>query len=535
MTGLGIFMAVRKSIDRLEDRLPPAPIKEVSYIPEQQAIIQSDEPSLKVLAGAGAGKSTTLFGYSCARPDESMLYLCFNRAIREEASKKFPKNVLCRTTNAIAYRAMDVKNRYESNGRRLAGSLKPFDLSKPLDAGYTDAACAIRIINQFTCGADDVISEQHAIDAGVNPSLRGISTYIAKEAWEMMTTGRTQKGYHIPMTHDGYLKMFQLSGRSFGNFSTILFDEAQDANLVTTKMVMGSNARKIFVGDRHQSIYAFRGAKNAMDMMVNMPEYTLSSSFRFGPQIAAAANVILKNALGENKMQLKGLGGASKVSNFRNAQYEKGAVANLTRTNGAIIEMAIQSMKQGVSFHVIGGMETLKLDLAMDVYKLATNQKNQIVNSQIKQFNNFDEFLQLSEDSEDPEFNSLGKLVKKFGKNIPFVIESLRNANSATMEGVKEIYCTAHKSKGLEFDAVKLHDDFIKLNESDEEEGVAIQEANLIYVAMTRAKNALYLPPDMMDYLHNPKVNRAIDRSDRGIGSKIITDASGIKSKGFKP
>ena len=50
---------------------------------------------------------------------------------------------------------------------------------------------------------------------------------------------------------------------------------------------------KIIVGDPHQQIYGFRGAINALDHVESTHVLKLTQSFRFGPEIAFAANCIL--------------------------------------------------------------------------------------------------------------------------------------------------------------------------------------------------------------------------------------------------
>jgi superfamily I DNA/RNA helicase len=52
------------------------------------------------------------------------------------------------------------------------------------------------------------------------------------------------------------------------------------------------------------------------------------------------------------------------------------------------------------------------------------------------------------------------------------------------------VLSTAHKAKGREWDAVRISDDFMPTKER-EGESVSRSEAMLMYVAVTRAKNAL--------------------------------------------
>ncbi|MBX9839257.1 MAG: ATP-binding domain-containing protein [Silvanigrellaceae bacterium] len=83
----------------------------------------------------------------------------------------------------------------------------------------------------------------------------------------------------------------------------------------------------------------------------------------------------------------------------------------------------------------------------------------------------------------DTEINAICKLIKKFGHDILSLLEKFEA--SLTKENECDvILCTAHKSKGLEWEQVKIGEDY-NFKEED--------ELNLIYVACTRAKNILKL------------------------------------------
>src|SRR5690606_22415144 len=72
--------------------------------------------------------------------------------------------------------------------------------------------------------------------------------------------------HEMPITHDGYLKQYQLSLPDLsGQYTTILLDEAQDTNPVTNHIVCQQKCKLVYTGDMHQQIYRFRGADNAME------------------------------------------------------------------------------------------------------------------------------------------------------------------------------------------------------------------------------------------------------------------------------
>jgi ABC-type cobalamin/Fe3+-siderophores transport system ATPase subunit len=103
--------------------------------PEQQFAIEKFRTGrpLKIAAFAGSGKTTTLKMLAEATPSSRGVYLAFNRAIAAEAKAKFPRSVDCRTTHAIAFRA--VMPHYGSTAK-MTTRLHPKQLSTVLD--YVD-------------------------------------------------------------------------------------------------------------------------------------------------------------------------------------------------------------------------------------------------------------------------------------------------------------------------------------------------------------------------------------------------------------
>ena len=78
---------------------------------EQKDIIACDlAPGeiLKIMAFAGTGKTSTLVEYTKKRPKMRFLYIAFNKSVQLEASKKFPKNVITKTSHALAFKFVTI-------------------------------------------------------------------------------------------------------------------------------------------------------------------------------------------------------------------------------------------------------------------------------------------------------------------------------------------------------------------------------------------------------------------------------------------
>lgn len=85
--------------------------------PEQYEIINSTG-DIKINAVAGSGKTTTIIEYARTRPKSSkILYLAFNKSVKEEAKKRFRdkgiENVEVETAHSLAYKHVVQKHRYK--------------------------------------------------------------------------------------------------------------------------------------------------------------------------------------------------------------------------------------------------------------------------------------------------------------------------------------------------------------------------------------------------------------------------------------
>lgn len=204
---------------------------------EQNAIIEWKGTHLVVNAFAGTGKTTTLVSYAEANPESRMLYLAYNRAVRDEAERRFPYNVECKTSHQLAWA------RFGKHFRdRLTASLRITDVARKLNTRHWPLArLALSGLNMFLCSADPEPGlihlpsedDRHGLDAG---KILGAIQIL----WYEMS--RTDSVF--PVTHDTYLKMFQLSQPDLSKrWDTILFDEAQDANPVTSAFVLNQPCR----------------------------------------------------------------------------------------------------------------------------------------------------------------------------------------------------------------------------------------------------------------------------------------------------
>jgi hypothetical protein len=145
---------------------------------EQQAVVHSPSEALKVVAFAGAGKTSTLRAYAKARPARRMLYLAFNNAIAREAAGRFTSNVTCLTTHSLAFRAVGHAYRHKlANNIRANQAAEVLGLNPGDSSGFGHANQSLRALKHFlstSCADLNEFADLIAGEKGIKPPrLRG--------------------------------------------------------------------------------------------------------------------------------------------------------------------------------------------------------------------------------------------------------------------------------------------------------------------------------------------------------------------------
>ena len=458
---------------------------------EQKEIINTDANTLLVNAFAGTGKTSTLVEFARARPNKNFIYLAFNRSVKEDAVKKFPKNVYCTTTHGLAYQYFGVSYKHK------LGQPKSATISKMFKCSFSIADAANQTLNAFLCSADTYLDEEKHLVSGILGELQAERAFqVAKDVWKSM---QDKNNIYVKMPHDGYLKLFQLAQPNFDN-DYYMVDEAQDSNMLVIDIVSRQLGKKLFIGDENQSIYQFRKAVDALNHVEADSKLYLTSSFRFGKGIAELATFLLQEWKKETKI-VKGLGKHS--SNFFVNEMSPHTI--LARTNSGLFDAAVKSLKSGVPFGYLGGYEGYRLDMILDAWNLKKFGPSKVLDPSILLFKSYEELEAYADTVDDKELKMLIRTIDKYGSDIPHLIDDLKNKSIKTLTGNEIILSTAHKSKGLEFPSVVLLDDFcelkIEIDNKGKETGPSVEDINILYVAMTRAEQNLKLNEKTKDWL----------------------------------
>ncbi len=481
---------------------------------EQRAILEAArQPGLKVLviaAGAGAGKTSTLKMLEETLPGRGQ-YTAFNASLVAESKTKF-RRAVCNTTHSLAFQSVGRLYAHRLGGSRIrAGQvaemldLKAIELDMPPDPAAPDkpkkktlpapllASMVQGAVKRFCQSADDEPQVEHVRrPAGIdhtdadgrtdytNSDLvrEHLLPFVAK-AWKDLSDPNGK----LPFAHDVYVKAWQL-GRGQDtpviHADYILLDEAQDSAPVLLDVLKRQSALLVLVGDSNQSIYQWRGAVDAMQTFPDSSRCLLSQSFRFGQSVADVANSILAGLGVKTDLVMKGL------ESIPSRVFMAGEAAApqpdcvLTRTNAAAVGTVLRAFAEGRKPHLIGGgAEVVKfVRAAQDLQKGRSTSHPELCC-----FESWAEVQTYCKEEDGEDLKTMVKLIDEFGAG-PIVAALERMPAEADADLVA---CTAHKSKGREWDNVQLAPDFPPANRMTD------SDRRLLYVAATRARHCLDL------------------------------------------
>lgn len=459
---------------------------------------------LKVNACAGSGKTSTLELLAEANQTPSLL-LAFNKSIADEASRRFPKHVSCRTINSLAYAEFGKPLQHKLNPNKNPKlntlrsikdivdwySLDDFTQAEPVISARTVASLARDIVDRFCYSARPSISQldlhyqdikhlekNHDFDSDY---FSKIIVNLAKLIWQERTNPASQAW----CTHDTYMKLWSLSNPKL-NYDILYVDEAQDINACVLHVLEQQTCKVLYVGDQYQSIYGFRGAVNAMKK-IEAPTMYLSKSWRYGEAIAEVAELILSNDCVEVK-------GNKSIDSKITEVHEMQKYTMIFRTNVGLLTAAEDLLSKGKKISIEVNVPDFIRQLK-SVINIKEGKKP--YHDLVARFTNWRDLMDFAKESVD-----IKRLIDiALRPDVDKFILALESLDSCTNPDI--ILTTAHKSKGLEYDNVVIAEDF-KFGEKNTLD-MPEQEINLLYVACTRAKKNLQLPKELIDLLEDYK------------------------------
>jgi ATP-dependent DNA helicase UvrD/PcrA len=496
----GTLALPRRGVD-----VPAAPRADVSWSDEQKAIFAwfaSGTGNLQVKARAGTGKTTTIKEAFAHAPEEGrLLYAVFNKKNQREAMEKITDpRVDVRTLHSLGYFFIknfwrDAKPDDDVESYRLtqvaptlpeevsAQVLKLVGFCKNLTTGIPDVNLVIEIADARGISVPD------GMERDFSPAR------IADLAIEVLKQSLI-RDHSSRVSFNDMVWLPVAAGWVKPTFSLVVVDEAQDMSmpqLMMAERACKQGGRICIVGDDRQAIYGFRGAASdgmhLMQQRLNAATLGLTTTYRCPKYVVALANTIVADytaapSAPEGEIIVTDLSEAVKTLVVGDAV--------LSRLNAPLMGICLSLLRKGTSARIegrdigkqlVGMVRKLRAKSVPDFLRKLNawgdKQKSRIAasggkyaNSKIELVN--DQVLTLEIVAQDCE-NVLAVETK--------ILSLFEDSDNTRKPAV--VCSTVHKAKGLEWDKVCLVEDSFK-NKSSEGE-----EANIFYVAVTRAKKVL--------------------------------------------
>lgn len=476
----------------------------VDWSDEQNAIFDwfgDGSGNLVVQARAGTGKTTTIKEAFRHAPESSCLYAVFNKKNQREAQEKIhDPRVEVRTLHSLGYRFIKEvwSNAKPDDNVEFARveTVAPQTPSEVVTAlvklvGFCKNGCVgiprHELVVEIIEARDIAVPDE--LEAAFPPAkLADLALEVLELSLKQDEQGR--------VSFNDMVWLPVAAGWVKPRFGLVVVDEAQDMNspqLLMAQRACLPDGRICIVGDDRQAIYAFRGAvSDGMRMMrerLNAATLGLTTTYRCPKSVVALAQTIVPDY---NAADSAPEGEVLEMDLTAAVEGLKVGDAVLSRMNAPLMGIAMSLIRRNIPARIegrdigkqlVGIVEKLKAKSVPDfLKKLATWQDRQTARamagsgkfkeSKVATINDQAITLATVAEASDSVEDIKARLTNLFQ-------DSDYNARPAV------VCSSVHKAKGLEWGKVCLVASTFKNANASQE------EANILYVAITRAKSTL--------------------------------------------
>ena len=464
---------------------------EIVPSPFQLAIyedIASGTGHTAVNAVAGSGKTTTLVnGMSHVPAGCSILFTAFNKRIIQELQSRKMRGVEVRGLHSYGVGAVNTGlGRFPLNEFRVEDMARKLhvDLDRSADLRKEVADCVSMAKAKL---ANDAEAVNAIIDEfGYTGAQNGSRDQFVNHVLELLRQCMDTKDGCID--YDDMIWLPIVKNLRQRQFDRIFVDECQDLNLAQIELVLRAikpGGRIVAVGDPRQGIYRFRGADDRaferITEKLNAKELPLSVCYRCASSIVRMAQEI------EPKIQAAPNAEAGEVrwvSHEEMVAAVKGGDFVLSRTNAPLVSLCLGLLADGRPA-MIQGREVGKQLTGLVKKQKATSVEE--LRTSIEEWGK-KECARLAakrRDTQPVEDKTACILaISEGARSVQDVIERIERLFAETSDFSRIVLSSTHRAKGLERDRVWLLADTYRRRPG-------VEEANIFYVAVTRARKTL--------------------------------------------
>ena len=454
----------------------------------------------QIFVTGNSGKSYTMVEYIKAHPRDRILYLVYNKEMKEEFSKKM-RGIDCRATISTIH-SLAYKWYIKKYGKKQFRNINIIDVKNILKGSsleYGEISLIKFYYNMWLTSGVDRIDDMK--DLLLSHDHIGLLYYVQK-VWDYYLKSNI-------IQHNVYLKLFQLSKDKIEGYDTILLDESNDSNSVMLSILVNNLDKKIIaVGDPLQTINSFNFTQDGLGLLIDkygFKEYNLSMSFRVSEQVADLASKYL-TYMYDKPIKFYGC----KFTKIAKLDLTKATVDNpihllcRTRLGGLREILDLLAKDPYKKIYYVGGLKGFGID---EIRKLLDNDGYVFIGGQRVNVNTLRKMIIEAEKNDEVIDSEIQRIVSlyDFGKEKEYLLSTLEESEVTNRKQAEIIVGTSHSSKGGTYKNVVLGRDFksiedikqsyknIKETNNDYLIGLEKSEINLIYVALTRATHFLDL------------------------------------------
>lgn len=497
----------------------------------QQAIftfVREGKGSGVIEAVAGSGKTTTIVqALNLIPSSHAVCFLAFNKSIAMELKKRVPAHVQASTLNSLGHRALtkflgrfvqldakksqgildriiDASNFGDEDWEKLHANRSEILKLVALAKAHGLAPMAVAGVSGLMQDAAD--SWQHLIDwFGVDVDDRDFG-FVVDLARRVLQLGLRERQV---IDFDDQLYMTVLLNVPMFRFDWLFVDESQDISPIQRALLrkaLKPGGRLVAVGDSHQAIYGFRGA--ASDSMTKIAEefgavtLPLSISYRCPQQVVAYAQKVVPT--------IEAAATAPEGEVYCLAKYGPAdfGIDDLVicRNTKPLVSFAYQLIAARVPLKVLGrdiGSGLIALINRLDKRKKGRyvhGEKGLVERIMAWRVREREKYIARGEEEKADSIEDKAETLMVFIEHseVERTDDLIREIDSMfTDRGDRCLtLATIHKAKGLEAGKVFVLNPDLMPSPYARKDWQRKQEENLIYVAVTRAKQSLVFIDD---------------------------------------
>lgn len=475
---------------RGEDK-QPQPKKEFTPSAYQQAVfdaVKRADGNYVVEAVAGSGKTTTIVHALEHTPkDSSVAFVAFNRHIAKELAHRAPDHVKVSTLHSLGFAAVR-----QAFGNVLVDQDKIKSIVKPLLAD--EEMILFPTVRKLVALAKATLSDdyqflcnRYGIEVnGDQDKIFQLADYALAESMKQTSVVDFDDMCWLPV-------ILELPCQ---RFDWLFVDETQDLNNCQISLVLRSvkeDGHVIAVGDRHQSLYGFRGADtDAIPNVIKALDaktLPLSITYRCPRLHVRLAQQFVPNI---EPAEWAKEGTISNVSENDALRMMRDGDMVLCRCNAPLVKPAFSLIRQGRKAVILGrdigkGLKVLvekmkaKDDIHLMLNKLADYRSREI--SKLMAAKKTGQ-VQVLEDKVDT--------IVALADGCQTVSSLMRKIDRVfSDEATGVVFSSVHRAKGMEAERVFILRRDLMPHPRATQPWEQVQERNIQYVAFTRSKSEL--------------------------------------------